>query len=53
MKPTLDQQESDLLRIVPAQLKIKKRTGELGTLHGANRFVSTKYLSQKKRASDY
>ncbi|MCE7991530.1 MAG: hypothetical protein HEP71_06095 [Roseivirga sp.] len=47
MKTSLDQQETDILRAVLAQLKIKKRTGELGVSHGANRFVSTN-LSLRK-----
>ena len=39
--------EASILRSVLAQIVLRSRTGQLGILHGANRFVSTN-LSLKK-----
>ncbi len=44
----LSENELQLLRGVLSQIVIKDRTGELGIMHGANRFVSTD-LSLKKQ----
>jgi hypothetical protein len=41
-KITLSDQEVEALRVVLQQIVIKSRTGELGILHGIERFVSTK-----------
>ena len=42
MKINLTKDESDILKILLSQLVIKKRTGEVGIIHGAERFISTR-----------
>jgi hypothetical protein len=39
--------EADVLRTVLGTLLVKGRTGELGVLHGADRFVSTQQILRK------
>lgn len=48
MKSTLEQEEVEMLRVLLSQLKIRKRTGELGIQHGADRFVGTRISLRKK-----
>lgn len=48
MKQSLDNLETEMLRTILIQLKIKKRTGEIGILHGANRFVGTNLCFRKE-----
>jgi F0F1-type ATP synthase epsilon subunit len=43
----LTAEEADVLRHVLASLAIKTRTGELGILHGMDRFVSTQRIFKK------
>lgn len=43
----ISESEKEILKVVLSQITIKKRTGELGIVHGMDRFVSTK-LSLKK-----
>jgi len=47
----LSENELQLLRGVLSQFVIKDRTGELGILHGANRFVSTNISLKKEHRS--
>lgn len=44
----LTAEESDVLRAVAGRLSIRKRTGEVGILHGMERFVSTQLCLKKK-----
>lgn len=44
----LSSEELEVLRAVTAPLAIKSRTGELGILHGMERFVSTQVILKKK-----
>ena len=39
--------EADVLRTVLAALSVKGRTGEVGIIHGADRFVSTQQILKK------
>ena len=41
MEVKLNEEEAYLLKEVLSRLKVRKRTGELGIMHGADRFVST------------
>jgi len=43
----LTAEEADVLRLVLASLAIKARTGEVGVLHGMDRFVSTQQILKK------
>lgn len=44
----LSSEELQVLRAVIASLVVKSRTGELGILHGMERFVSTHVTLKKK-----
>lgn len=44
----LSTEELQILCAVIAPLVVKSRTGELGILHGAERFVSTQIILKKK-----
>jgi hypothetical protein len=44
----LSPEELQVLRAVLAPLVVKSRTGELGILHGMDRFVSTQVILKKK-----
>lgn len=44
----LSAEEAQVLRAIIAPLAIKSRTGELGILHGMDRFVSTQVILKKK-----
>lgn len=44
----LSSEELQVLRAVLAPLVVKSRTGELGVLHGMDRFVSTQVILKKK-----
>ncbi len=48
MKQTFDQEEVEILRALLSRLKVRKRTGELGIHHGADRFVGTGMSLRKK-----
>ena len=43
----ISESEKEILKIVLSQIIIKKRTGELGVVHGIDRFVSSN-ISLKK-----
>ena len=43
----ITQEEAQALRAALATLAIRTRTGELGIVHGANRFVSTQLCLRK------
>ena len=43
----LSQSEAQAIRAALATLVVRARTGELGILHGANRFVSTQVCLRK------
>ncbi|HEY8668315.1 MAG TPA: hypothetical protein VIL86_16820 [Tepidisphaeraceae bacterium] len=45
--PTLNDDEISALRTVLSQLVIRERTGEVGILHGLDRFVSTNVCLKK------
>jgi len=47
MKMTLDNQEQELLAAVMQQFVIKTNTGQLGIVHGAERFISTSIVLKK------
>ena len=44
----LSSEEVQILRAVFAPMVIRSRTGELGILHGIDRFVSTQVILKKK-----
>ncbi|WP_020413054.1 hypothetical protein [Microbulbifer variabilis] len=48
MKIDLSDEEISTLREVTKQLVVKKRTGEVGIMHGMNRFVSTRVVLKKR-----
>jgi F0F1-type ATP synthase epsilon subunit len=50
----LTAEEAQALRAAVSALVIKTRTGELGIMHGADRFVSTQliYRKEDRRALD-
>jgi hypothetical protein len=48
MEIKLSKEEASILREVLAQMKIRNRTGELGILHGMDRFVSTNVIFKKQ-----
>jgi hypothetical protein len=43
----LTAEEAQALRTAMSALVIKGRTGELGIMHGADRFVSTQYIFRR------
>lgn len=43
----LTAEESEAVRMALATMVVKRRTGELGILHGADRFVSTQRTLRK------
>jgi hypothetical protein len=48
MEIKLSKEEASILREVLAHMKIRNRTGELGILHGMERFVSTNVTLKKQ-----
>jgi len=44
----LTAEEADAVRAAMASLVVKSRTGELGIMHGADRFVSMQRIFRKK-----
>jgi hypothetical protein len=44
----LSSDELEILRAVISPLVVKMRTGELGIMHGMDRFVSTQIILRKK-----
>jgi len=44
----LNEVEASVLRTVLSALVIRERTGELGILHGLDRFVSTRQILRKQ-----
>lgn len=48
MEIKLNAEEVSTLREVLKQLKIRKRTGELGIMHGIDRFVSSNAAFKKQ-----
>ena len=49
MEVKFDNNEIEILRKILSQVAIKKRTGELGIVHGMNRFVSTNTVFRKEQ----
>ena len=43
----LTPEESAVLRAVLSKLSVRERTGEVGIIHGADRFVSTQLILKK------
>ena len=43
----LTQEEIDTVRLILSKLCIRRRTGELGILHGMDRFVSLQIILKK------
>ena len=43
----LTAEEADAVRMVLSSMVVKRRTGELGIMHGAERFVSTQRILKK------
>lgn len=48
METKLSSEELKILGKVLSKIVIKSRTGELGIMHGADRFVSTQLLLKKE-----
>jgi hypothetical protein len=49
---TLDRDEAEMLRVILSKVVVEKRTGQIGIMHGAGRFVSTQVvLKQDGRAA--
>ena len=44
----LTEEEAQALRAALATLVVRRRTGELGVMHGADRFVSTQRIFKKQ-----
>ena len=47
MEIKLSDSEIEVLKIIMSQLAIKGRTGEVGIMHGSDRFVSTQVILKK------
>ncbi|MDN5204134.1 hypothetical protein QQ008_22265 [Fulvivirgaceae bacterium BMA10] len=47
MEVKLNNEEIEILREVLKQLRIRRRTGELGIIHGVDRFVSANIVFKK------
>ena len=43
----LDGDEAELLRLILSKVVVEKRTGQIGIVHGAYRFVSTHVVLRK------
>ena len=43
----LDKDEAEMLRAILSKVVVEKRTGQVGILHGADRFVSTQVVLKK------
>lgn len=52
MSVTFDNSELEILKVILREFVIKDRTGELGILHGANRFISTNICLKKQHRKD-
>ncbi len=48
MEITLSSEEIEILKIALSKLVVKNRTGEIGILHGLDRFTSTHICLKKK-----
>lgn len=48
METKLSDNEIDVLRKILTYIVLKSRTGEIGIMHGANRFVSTNNILKKE-----
>ena len=48
----LDNSEVEILNVILREFVIKDRTGELGILHGADRFVSTNICLKKRQRNE-
>lgn len=44
---TLDGDEAEMLRLILSKVVVEKRTGQIGIVHGAGRFVSTQVALKK------
>ena len=49
MSPKFTEDESELLKAVLSEFVVRGRTGEVGILHGADRFISTHICLKKKQ----
>lgn len=45
---TLDVDESEMLRLILSNVVVENRTGQIGIVHGAERFVSTQVVLKKE-----
>lgn len=43
----ISESEKEILKVILSQITIKKGTGELGIMHGMDRFVSTNLIFKK------
>lgn len=43
----LDGDEAEMLRLILSKVVVEKRTGQIGIVHGADRFVSTHVVLKK------
>jgi hypothetical protein len=44
----LDRDEAEMLRLILSKVVVEKRTGQVGIVHGADRFVSTQVVLKKE-----
>jgi len=44
---SLDPDEAELVRLILSKVVVEKRTGQVGIVHGADRFVSTQLVLKK------
>lgn len=49
MKSEFTNEENELIRLILSEVVIKDRTGEVGIIHGADRFISTNICIKKKQ----
>jgi hypothetical protein len=52
MSIKLEEHEVEFLRTLLSQYVVKDRTGELGFMHGADRFVSTQLVLKKQHRNE-
>jgi hypothetical protein len=44
---SLDADEAELVRLILSKVVVERRTGQIGIVHGADRFVSTQLVLKK------
>lgn len=52
MSVMLDSAEVEILKVILREFVVKARTGELGILHGADRFISTNICLKKQHRNE-